>query len=570
MSLAQELQKVIEGEVEEAAEVLEKYSRDASLFAIKPEVVVHPKDAKDVAALVQYVNKNIEMPGTPSTDPKHRVHRLSLTARSGGTDMSGGPINDSIIVDVSAHMNHLLELGDDSKDKTLGVAVVEPGMYFHDFDRETKKKNFELPSYTASREINTVGGMAANNSGGEKNLKYGKTARYVQELEVVLSDGRIYTLKNLRTEELAAKCEQQDFEGEIYRRMSSLVSTHREVIEKATPRVEKNSAGYALWDIGDGTSSLNLARLFVGSQGTLGLITRIRYGLVHPKPFSAMTIMFLDSLAELGSVIPQTLAHKPDSFESYDDNTFKLATKYFPEFAKQMKAGIFSLGWAFLPEVWMIVTGGVPKLVLMAEFRGDTQEEALKRAQDLENEIKETLPKVGVRVAKNEKNARKYWVIRRESFNLLRQKVRGLRTAPFIDDFVVPPQHLPEFLPKLQEILSHYPSLTYTIAGHVGDGNFHIIPLVDPKDPALRGIIDELSHKVYDLVLSYSGSITGEHNDGLVRTPYIEKMFGREMYALFLETKKIFDPLNIFNPGKKVGTSYSDALIHLDLPPLQK
>ena len=174
-----------------------------------------------------------------------------------------------------------------------------------------------------------------------------------------------------------------------------------------------------------------------------------------------------------------------------------------------------------------------------------------------------------MRIARSGAEAEKYWKIRHESFNLLRKHVKGKRTAPFIDDIIVEPQYLPEFLPKVKALIDEY-KLDYAVQGHLGNGNFHIIPLVDPKDPALRGIIDELSHKVYDLVLSYSGSITGEHNDGLVRTPYIEKMFGREMYALFLETKKIFDPLNIFNPGKKVGTSYSDALIHLDLPPLQK
>jgi FAD/FMN-containing dehydrogenase len=143
--------------------------------------------------------------------------------------------------------------------------------------------------------------------------------------------------------------------------------------------------------------------------------------------------------------------------------------------------------------------------------------------------------------------------------------VRGQRTAPFIDDFVVNPLKLPEFLPKLEKILSKY-DLTYTVAGHVGDGNFHIIPLVDPSDPSVVKTVDELSHKVYDLVLHYHGSISGEHNDGFVRTPYVEKMFGGAMYALFYEVKRIFDPLNIFNPGKKVGLNFSEALSHLDLP----
>lgn len=559
MSLADELRGVVHGEVDDSPQTLEKFSRDASLFVIKPEVVVAPRDAEDVCALVQFVNHKKD-------DPHYH---LSLTARSAGTDMSGGPLNDSIIIDMTKHFTRLLEL-------TEHDATVEPGMYFRDFDHETKQKNLELPSYTASREINTLGGMVANNSGGEKNLQYGKTARYVEELEVVLADGHSHVLKNLKGHELALKMAEPGFEGAVYQKVAALVSRHREIIEKAKPQVEKNSSGYALWDIGDGEQSLNLARLMVGAQGTLGIITKIRISLVHPKPYAAMAVLFLDDLAELGPIVPQVLHSKPDSFESYDDNTFKLAVQYFPEFAAQMSAngrsasggkgmGLVELGWRFLPELWMLLRGGVPKFVLLVEFRAGTQQEALGKAEALAQEIAETQPHVGVRVAKSEAAARKFWVIRRESFNLLRKKVRGKRTAPFIDDFVVPPASLPEFLPKLQEILSHY-RLQYTVAGHVGDGNFHIIPLVDPQDPTIAKMIDELSHKVYDLVLSYHGSITGEHNDGLVRTPYVEKMFGRDMYALFLEVKKIFDPHNVFNPGKKVGLTFSDALAHLDLP----
>lgn len=548
--LADNLRKVLRGEVDDSEATKERYSRDASLFRVVPEVVVHPKDADDVAAAVRFVTRQRQAPKT----------RISLTARAAGTDMSGGPLTDSIVLDMTAHFSRTLEVGS-------AHAVVEAGVYFRDFDRETKKKNLELPSYTASRELNTVGGMVANNSGGEKNLKYGKTARYVEELEVVLADGHTHTLKKLEGEALKAKLAEESYEGELYRTVAALVSNpaYKKTIEAATPTVEKNSSGYALWDIGDGVHSLNLARLMVGAQGTLGIITKIRFSLVHPQPHSAMTVMFLGSLAELGEVVPQVLLHKPDSFESYDDHTLSLAVRYFPEFAVQMKTGFIKLGLSFLPEMWMMITGGLPKIILMAEFRADSAQAACLQATRLAEEVRARMPKVKVRVARNEEAARKYWAIRRESFNLLRKKIRGKRTAPFIDDFVVPPSSLPEFLPKLEEVLSRY-KLIYTVAGHVGDGNFHIIPLVDPADPTVAKTIDELSHKVYDLVLEYKGSISGEHNDGLVRTPYVEKMFGPAMYALFYEVKKIFDPLNIFNPGKKVGTNFGDALAKLDLP----
>jgi FAD/FMN-containing dehydrogenase len=554
MSLREELTKVIEGEASDSKEAREAASRDASLFRVVPELVVYPKDAGDVEKLVQWVSQKKQTPKT----------HISLTPRAAGTDMSGGPLTDSIVVDTTKHLNHILEVTETS-------AIVEPGVYFRDLDKETKKKGVELPSYTASRELNAVGGMVGNDSGGEKNLKYGKTARYVEELDVVLSDGKVHTLKKLAGEAFKAKLIEESFEGDLYRKVAALVATpaHQKVIKDATPQVEKNSSGYALWDIGNGTHSLNLARLMVGAQGTLGIITRIKFSLVKPKPYAAMTVIFISSLKELGVVVPEVLTSKPDSFESYDDHTFAIAVKYFPEFAAQMKAGIISLGFSFLPEVMMMLTGGIPKLVLMVEFRADTQEEATKKAEALAAQIKKERTHLKVRVCKDEKAARKFWVVRHESFNLLRKKVRGKRTAPFIDDFVVPPTSLSEFLPKLEALLEKY-KFIYTIAGHVGDGNFHIIPLVDPNDPTVAKTIDELSHKVYDLVVEYHGSISGEHNDGYIRTPYVEKMFGPEMYALFMEVKKIFDPLNIFNPGKKVGGNFSDALAHLDLPSVQK
>lgn len=555
-ALGDELRKKGVGDIDEREESLLKFSRDASLFMVRPEVIVAPKSAADIERLVQFVAEKKKIPKT----------HISITARAAGTDMSGGPLNDSIILDTK-YLNQLVSL--DTKS-----AIVEPGTYFRDFDRETKKKNLELPSYTASRELCTVGGMVANNSGGEKNLKYGKTARYVEELEVVLADGKTHIMRKLEGDALKRKLQEETYEGDLYRRVARLVSTPRTraVIEEHKPTVEKNSSGYALWDIGDGVESLNLARLMVGAQGTLGILTKIKFNLIYPKPYSAMTVVFLDAVSELGELVPEVMKCKPDSFESYDDHTFSLAIKYLPELASQMKAGILRLGLSFIPEILMVMTGGVPKLVLMAEFRSHSQKEALEAAEGLAAAVKKMRSpagkKIPVRVAKNEQAARKYWAVRRESFNLLRKKIRGKRTAPFIDDFVVRPEYLPEFLPKLEAVLAQY-DLTYTIAGHVGDGNFHIIPLVDPMKQDTGRIIDELAHKVYDLVVKYKGSISGEHNDGLIRTPYVEKMFGHEMMALFHEVKTIFDPLNIFNPGKKVGTNYSDALARLDLPKIK-
>ena len=546
MTLAEELKKVIQGEVDDSEQTREAYSRDASLLVVRPEVVVRPRDVEDIQALVRFV-----------TAEKRKGRDISLTPRAAGTDMSGGPLTTSIVVDMLAHFDSVIEVGAD-------YAVVEPGVFYRDFDAQTQKAGLELPSYTASRDLNTVGGMVGNNSGGEKNLKYGKTARYVVELEMVLADGDVHTLTALSGNALRTKMQEDSFEGEVYRTIGNIIAENQETIQNKKPHVEKNSSGYALWDMGDGATTLNMARLMVGAQGTMGIITKIRFALVKPKKYSSMAVLFVNDIQELGSVIPRVLAHQPDSFESYDDNTFTLAAKYFPEFALQMKTNIVGLGFAFLPEVWRLLTSGVPKLVLLVEFRSNDQQEALTKAQALLADLKKHKTPVGTFLARNEKQARKYWVVRHESFSLLRKKVRDKRTAPFIDDFVVPPSTLPEFLPRLNAVLQEY-DLTYTIAGHVGDGNFHIIPLLDPMRPDAEQLIRELSERVYDLVLQYEGSITGEHNDGMIRTPYIERMFGKEMTALFEKVEAVLDPLDIFNPNKKVIRGDVDPFTYLDL-----
>ncbi|MBI1971361.1 MAG: FAD-binding oxidoreductase, partial [Candidatus Wildermuthbacteria bacterium] len=326
--------------------------------------------------------------------------------------------------------------------------------------------------------------------------------------------------------------------------------------------VSKNSSGYFLWNVwNEKTQIFDLTKLIVGSQGTLGIVTEIKFRLVKPKRHSALLVMFLASLDPLVETITAVLMHKPETFESYDDHTLKLAVHFFTDFLKLMKANIIVLAFRFLPEFFMVLKGGVPKLVLLAEFTGDSVSEVETKAKEAQKEV--AMLGVNTRISTNPGEIEKYLAIRRASFTLLRRHPRGLRTAPFIDDIIVRPEHLEEFLPKLTAILSQYPDVIYTVAGHAGDGNFHIIPLMDFKKPNVKEILKELSQKVFALTLQFKGSLSGEHNDGIIRTPFLKNMFGEEMVELFSETKRIFDSYNIFNPGKKVDASWDYAMSHL-------
>lgn len=514
------------------AKILKVHSRDTSLFEVMPTEVVYPKNAREVSELV-------------------RSTTTSITARAAGTDMTGGPLGSGTIVSFTKYMNKVEVEG--------SYALTEPGAYYRDFEKETLKKGLILPSYPASREIAAMGGIVANNSGGERTLKYGKTEDYLEELEVVLADGSQAVFKLLAPEAVEDKKKLPTLEGTIYRELDALLAKNARLIENHRPKVSKNSAGYALWSVRDTrTGGLNLAKLICGSQGTLALWTRAKLRLVKPKERRAMLVIFLQDLNLLPEIVARVLPHQPESFESYDDHTFTLATKFLFDMLKQMGlARAIHLGIEFLPEVGAVLTGGVPKMILMAEFAENTLEEAEKKAVAARVALADL--KLKTQIEKNEAESEKYWIVRRESFALLRKSLHGYYASPFIDDIVVPPACYPQFLPELDALLAEYKdNFIYTIAGHIGNGNFHIIPLMDLSLPQSKETILKLTPEVYQLVAKYGGSITGEHNDGIIRTPYLPLMFGTEMVALFEQVKNIFDPKNILNPGKKVGGTESD------------
>lgn len=528
------------GEVLTDDKTLAAYSRDYSIFKVRPQAVVFPKDVEDVKNLVKFAAR-----------AKSRGENVSLTARSAGTDMTGGPLNDSVIVEFAKYFNRVKEIGGD-------YAVLEPGVYFRDFEKELEKRGLLYPPYPASKDLCAIGGMVNNNSGGEKTLAYGKTEDYVEELKVVLSDGEEYAVRPLNKNELEAKIKKNDFEGGLYGKLYELIEKNYEAIRAAKPDVSKNSAGYALWNVWDG-KTFDLNKLIVGSQGTLGFLTEAKLKLVKAKKYSRLAVVFLTDLAPLADLIVEILKFRPESLESYDDKTLSVALKFLPGIIKSMRGNFFKLAWQFLPEAGMILRGGLPKMVIIAELTDDDQNELQKRLLALREAVKKFA--VQARVLKNEGEAEKYWTIRRQSFALLHNHSLQKDTAPFIDDIIVRPENLPKFLSELNKILDKYKNdLVYTIAGHPGNGNFHIIPLMDLKNPRVRALIPKISDEVYGLVLKYGGSITAEHNDGLVRTPYLEKMYGEKITGLFAEVKKIFDPQNIFNPRKKVGASLDYSL----------
>lgn len=576
-----ELKKIIDGDVSIDIADRTKLSTDWSLFQIIPDMIVYPKHAEDIQKLVQFVNKYNQ----------NHDEKLSLTARAAGSGMTGGSLNHSIIVDVTRHMNHIrtVERGNfgNQEHKTgapytiTGKATAEPGIYYRDFEPETLKHNLIMPVFPASRDLCALGGMVANNGAGEKSLKYGQNTDFVDSLEVILKDGNQYTLKPWNYNELQTVIGKGDLLANIAREIYGLMRNNWELIQSKKPTTSKNASGYLVWqvisalsiaDFENGTGFFDLTKLIVGAQGTTGIISEITYKLVEYEDQSEMLVMFVDDIHKLPGIVSTLQHYDLETIELYDDHTFKIGIKFFRDFMRD-KGFFASIRYAlrFMPEFWMAITGGVPKFVVLAENVDRSIETVDRESENELEKIRSAFPTMKSFIVRGKKQSQKYWDFRHDSFKLLtehsmksRKTGTGTRTAPFIDDIVINPEHLPDYLPRLTEILDEYKDeFLYTIAGHLGNGNFHIIPLVDMNKDENKQRILEISERVYKLVREYNGSMSAEHNDGIIRTPFLPDMFGDEMMNIFTQIKTIFDPNNIFNPGKKVGMTKDDIQKYL-------
>ena len=503
-------------------------SRDASIFEVMPAGVIAPRDTDDIKSVVAWAVRMHEA-GTP-------VH---FAPRVGGTCMSGGSLTSHYILDLKKHFNKI-----GSVDEVARTIRTQTGAMHIDVETKAAEAGLLFAPYTSSREICGIGGMIGNNASGEKSIKYGATSENVKSLKVVVGDGNEYEFGQLSRTELAAKKVLPTFEGEMYRRMTQLLEENRDLIVSRRTRTVKNAAGYALWDIWDShKQTFNLGRLFVGAQGTLGVITEAELRLIKPGKHQRMIVTPIGDLDNIAEVVNTTLRHEPVICETFDHYTYELAEKYHPEAAERAH-----------------VARG-KHIVILSVFETGSQYET----DIIAGKAKESLERLGHETywIDDQETIDSFLLIRRASFKmLLEHPLPNTRAEAFLEDTIVPLEKYGEFLRRLEAILAEY-NLIYTYAGHIGSGSIRLVPLINMEADGSAELVMELETKVNDLVLEFGGSISVDHNDGIIRTPYLEKQFGPEMIQLFREVKQIFDPHGIFNPGKKLDGTYEYALEHI-------
>ena len=540
-------------EYDSTQETLTAYATDESIFEVQPKIIVYPRNTKEVRTIVSIV-----------ADAKEHGVEVSLTPRAAGTGLSGGSLNDSVIMDVTKYL-HGMSVIEHNQDGTARVRV-KPGKYFRDFDKETKKTGYFLPPYPSSRDLCTVGGMVGNNAAGPNSLKYGHTASFVRSLEVVLADGEVYELKPLTYTQLQQELHRTDLLGDVYRKVWQLVEESYEVIEGARPKSSKNTAGYLLWEVlhadslegfKNGEGHFHLFPLFAGSQGTLGIITDITFNLLPIPMRSPLVVVPITKLENIGAAIQCVLHYKPYNVEIFDRKTYELAFGHLYFFRKQFYKNDW-VGW-FLFVVhflWNHVTrfkGKVPEFVLLVKFDGANAAEANKHITSvciaLDEQQCDSWPL-------NSKGAEDMvWKLRHASYSLAKLQDKNKRPAAFLEDMVIPPKNLPLFLQELSELLGKYEA-EYAMHGHGGDGHFHFYPLMDFSKEETAGKIQSMADDFFALAKKHDGNICGEHNDGIIRTPYLSLLFSGEVLTLFEQLEHAFDPDDIFNPGKKVHPKF--------------
>ena len=509
--IAAELKKRVEGDLH-----FDKYSRllystDASIYQIEPIGIVVPRHKGDVQAVIEVANRL----------------GVSILSRGGGTSLAGQAVGHSIVLDFSKYMQNVLEVN-----KEELWCRVQPGLVQDELNAYVRGQGLQFGPDTSTSNRATIGGMVGNNSSGAHSLTYGKTLDHVIELTVLLTDGSEVILKDLAPAEMERKSKVNSVEGRAYREVFRLAQQHKSEIVARYPKIMRRVSGYNLDEFVK-PQPFNLARMIVGSEGTLAAIVEAKMRLVPKPKWTAMDVIHFNDDIEALECAQIVLTTKPYAMESTDKMILNLARGNIEQSRK--------LGFV----------QGTPDSLLMVEYAGETEAEVRAQVEKLEELRKREKIGYAATLAFKPEEVKSIWGVRKAGLGLLLGMKGDKKPIAFVEDTAVSPEKLPEFIKRFREIVTRHD----TVAGYYGHcsvGCMHIRPLINLKENGEQQKMVSIANAISDLVLEFNGAMSGEHGDGLARSHFNAKLFGPALYDGFRQIKRAFDPNNLFNPGKIV------------------
>ncbi|RYJ08572.1 FAD-binding oxidoreductase [Halogeometricum borinquense] len=525
--LARDLRARVEGGVEfdEYAQIL--YSTDGSIYRAKPAGVVFPTDTSDVQAAVEVATS----------------HEVPILPRGTGSSLAGQTVGPGcVVLDVSRHMDDILEIRPDEK-----RVRIQPGVVQDDLDAALSEYGLKFAPDPASSNRATVGGGIGNNSTGAHSVRYGITDAYTETVTAVLSDGSLLQAREvvIDSSEWNDIVSKDDREADIYRTVRAVVEDNADEIEARYPDLKRRVSGYNLdrvvYENDAGERVMNLATLFVGSEGTLGVIVEAELSLVTVPEETALALYCFDDLVTAMEAVPVALEYDVSAVELMDDEVFRLAANSdgYAEYVEPIPEGTDA--------------------ALLLEFDSELHD-------DFEAAIDATTERFihdgaafEVVEAYTDADQADIWKLRKAAIPLLMSLEGDAKPYPFIEDATVPPAELAAYVQKFEAVLDDHDTSAAYFA-HAGSGTLHIRPILNLKSESGVEDMHSITDDVTDLVLEHHGSFSGEHGDGMARTEFNPKMYGETLWDAFKRVKTAFDPEWWMHPGNVVYRSGADDI----------
>ena len=505
--IEEDLRGLLDGDVRADDVFLQLYASDASIYEIKPLAIVLPRSTADVAACVRYAAAN----------------QLPIHARGAGTGLAGESLGPGIVLDFSKHLRRILATSDESVQVQPGLVLERLNAYLRAFGRH-------FGPDPANSQVTTLGSVVALNASGSHWLKHGATDRHIEQLQIVLADGEILEVGCEPLVE-GVSYDPQPRKRALVNELTALFAREADTIKKHQPKTKVNRAGYALPGILEG-DHLNLARLLCGSEGTLALITEAKLHTTALARNRGVALLFFNSLEGASKAVLDILPLGPTACDLMDRRHIGLAREAEPRFD--------------------VLIPPAAEALLLVEQEGNDTAEVRERLRGVIAKVRQKKALAfDSRQAYDPDEIDLYWQLAQEVVPTL-QRLRGLtRALPGIEDMAVPPETLPSFLVQIQNVLKRH-HVTASLFAHAGHGQLHLRPFLDPSNPDDVQTLQCVAGDLYDALFAVGGTISGEHGDGLSRTSFLPQQYG-ELYGVFREVKRIFDPNNTLNPGKVVG-----------------